>query len=151
MAPRVLAALGFERTWQVGQTVCCCSMPNGVRATCVTTPEPLHVLHTRGLVPGFTPEPCGSHNDFRPKVSGREGIMSTPGASHLAGGAGLKVIDSDLLVSAKYRLHEVDLEVQTQIVSLLRPLGAPAPTPAAATTAEESLENVTEWTEISKI
>mmetsp|Transcript_9827 Transcript_9827/g.19943 ORF Transcript_9827/g.19943 Transcript_9827/m.19943 type:complete len:215 (+) Transcript_9827:1002-1646(+) len=43
--------------WHVGHAICCCSMPNGVRATCVTTPDPPQFPHVRGCVPGFMPEP----------------------------------------------------------------------------------------------
>ena len=43
--------------WHCGQALCCCSIPRGVRATCVTIPEPPQVPQVRGLVPGFIPFP----------------------------------------------------------------------------------------------
>ncbi len=63
------------------------------------------------------------------------------------------MVDSDFLISTKHCFHEVDFKVQAQIISLLRPLGAPAPATSAtaAAAAKKCFENIAERAEITKI
>ena len=73
------------------------------------------------------------------------------GGEYLARGARFQVVDPNLLIPAKDRLHEVYLKIKSQVVALLRPLVSPAAAAATAAPAKKSLEYVPEWTEISKV